>query len=205
MNRVSKHINPHKDEEEIVSSLEKNYVNGEMNYENFYNEINYISPGIHIEQYLSECLKYVSNGDKWLNVGCGSGNKLKTVLQHKIKLYGMDVVDKSVENANSNGIVCIKHSAASVYPYTDEYFDMITCIDVLEHLTEKDAVEAAKQIYRTLKTKKYALLAPALSKDLTGHLHLTVKNKEWWVNLFKDQGFVFVKHINPKGILLFKK
>jgi len=204
MNRAPKTVNPHKGEKEIISSLKKNYIDGSMNYSNFYNEINYISPGIHIKHYLSTCLKYIENGEKWLDVGCGSANELKSMLKHNITIYGMDVVEKSVENAKANGINCIKNSACEIYPYDDNYFDIVTCTDVLEHLTERDARKAVKEIYRVLKSNNYALLAPAITKDRTGYFHLTVKSRGWWIKLFEDEGFTFVEHIKPKGILLKK-
>ena len=204
MDRTPISTNPHKEEDVIVSSLKKNYVDGKMNYDNFYNEINYVSPGIHIKQYLPTCLKYIKPEEKWLDVGCGSGNELKAVIKNKIEVHGMDIVDKSVRKAKSNGIECIKNSAADPYPYTAKYFDIVTCTDVLEHLTETDARKAVKQIYRVLKDNRHALLAPALSPDRTGYLHLTVKDKQWWIKLFEDEGFTFVEYINPKGILVKK-
>ena len=204
MDRTPISTNPHKEEDVIVSSLKKNYVDGKMNYDNFYNEINYVSPGIHIKQYLPTCLKYIKPEEKWLDVGCGSGNELKAVIKNKIEVHGMDIVDKSVRKAKSNGIECIKNSAADPYPYTAKYFDIVTCTDVLEHLTETDARKAVKQIYRVLKDNRCALLAPALSPDRTGYLHLTVKDKQWWIKLFEDEGFTFVEYISPKGILVKK-
>jgi ubiquinone/menaquinone biosynthesis C-methylase UbiE len=116
----------------------------------------------------------------------------------------MDVVDESVKKSQSNGILSIKNSACDPYPYKAEYFDIVTCIDVLEHLTETDTKKAVKEIYRVLKKNSYSLLAPALTKDLTGYLHLTVRKKEWWITLFEDEGFTFVEYINPKGILIKK-
>lgn len=164
MNRVSANINPHKDKDVIVSALEKYYVNKNMDYDRFYNEINYVSPGIHIEQYLSTCLKYIQPGCKWLDVGCGSGNKLKSVIKNNIEVHGMDIVNESIRKSKSNGILTIKNSACDPYPYKTEYFDIITCVDVLEHLVETDAKKAVKEIYRVLKNNSYALLAPALKK-----------------------------------------
>lgn len=204
MDRTPSHINPHKDEATILAALEKNYVNGDMNYDKFYNEINYVSPGIHIKHYLPTCLKYIQPKGKWLDVGCGSCNELKHVLKNNVEVHGMDIVDKSISKAKSNGIMCIKNSAADQYPYVDNYFDIVTCTDVLEHLTEVDAKKAVKEIYRVLKNNSYALLAPALSKDRTGYLHLTVKNKQWWIKLFEDEGFEFIEYISPKGMLLKK-
>lgn len=204
MDRTPKHINPHLGEKEIKQALGKYYIDKKMDYDAFYNSINYVSPGIHIKHYLSTCLKYVQSGDRWLDVGCGSANELKNVLKHDVELHGMEIVDKSIKKAIENGINCIKNSACDPYPYRDEYFDMITCTDVLEHLTENDAIKAVANIYRILKPNKFSLLAPAVTKDRTGYFHLTIKPRKWWIKLFEDEGFTFIEYIKPKGILLKK-
>ena len=191
-------------------SLAKYYVDGELDYDKFYNEINYVSPGIHMKPHYSECLSLLENGGSWLDAGCGCGHYLKQAVGEKnIKLFGMDVVEKSVATAIDNGICCIKHSIADPFPYSDEKFDLVTSTDVLEHLCPQDVDTALSEIHRVLKPSHHAMLAPHTSPDRTGLIHLTVQPKEWWVDQCEKVGFTFVKFSGTgsyagKGILLRK-
>lgn len=197
--------NPHVSPDKIKKSLSKHKTNNSMDYDNFYNEINYVSPGIHMKTYYDICMSKLSEYDMWLDVGCGCGHYIKNAIAEKnITVHGMDVVDKSVSQANKEGIICIKHSAAQIYPYSDETFDMVTSTDVLEHLHISDVDQALREIYRVLKCGKYSLLAPATTPDKTGLLHLTVKPREWWVEKLQYLGFTVEAFVGEKGILLYK-
>jgi len=198
-------LNPHKDEIAIKEALSRCKTDNSMDYDTFYNDINYVSPGIHLGKYYDSCIKLLNNNELWLDVGCGSGNILKNaIIDKNIKLHGMDVVDKSIENAINNGIKCIKNSASNKYPYKDSSFHLVTATDMLEHLHKNDVNSALSEIFRVLKPNHYALLAPATKPDLTGYFHLTVENKDWWISKCNEVGFSFVKFIGKDGII-FKK
>ena len=198
-------INPHKNEAAIKEALSRCKTENSMDYDTFYNDINYISPGIHLSKYYDYCIKLLDINELWLDVGCGSGNILKNAIHDKnIKLYGMDIVDKSIENAINNGINCIKNSAASQYPYDDNTFHLVTATDMLEHLHRNDVDFALAEIYRVLKQNHSAILAPATKPDLTGYFHLTVQNKDWWVKKCEEMGFCFIEFIGQDGIVLKK-
>ena len=200
-----KKLNPHKNEATIKEALLRYKTEDSMDYDNFYNDINYVSPGIHLSKYYDSCMNLLNDNELWLDVGCGSGNVLKNaIIDKNIKLYGMDVVDKSIKNAINNGIDCIKNSASNKYPYKDCLFHLVTATDMLEHLHKKDVIPALKELYRVLKPNHYAVFAPATKPDLTGHLHLTVENQDWWVSQCKEVGFLFIQFINQDGII-FKK
>jgi|10_taG_2_1085330.scaffolds.fasta_scaffold00250_22 ubiquinone/menaquinone biosynthesis C-methylase UbiE len=204
MNKYNPH-NPHVSPTEIKRSLSKHKTEEHIDYKSFYNEINYISPGIHMRSYYDVCVGKLNEGEKWLDVGCGCANFLKQAISDKnIKLYGMDVVDESVTRAIKNGVNCIKNSASDPYPYENESFDMVTSTDVLEHLHPNDVDKALKEIFRVVKNNRHALLAPATTPDLTGLLHLTVQSRDWWVKKLQETGFQLVSYVAYKGILLRK-
>ena len=207
---MKKPLNPHVSPKEIGKSMLKHKSENKMDYKSFYNEINYISPGIHMKNWYDLCMSKLNEGESWLDVGCGCANFLKKAISDKnIKLYGMDVVDKSIAQAIKNGVNCIKNSASEKYPYEDETFDMVTSTDVLEHLHPNDVDAALKEIYRVVKNGKHALLAPATAPDNTGYLHLTIKPSDWWTKALEEIGFTFIKYSKAKagrtvGILLRK-
>ena len=198
-------LNPHKDIEAIKSAYSRCYNENSMDYETFYNDLEYVSPGIHLENYYNQCIELLKNNESWLDVGCGSGNILKKAISDKdIELHGMDIVRKSVDNAIENGINCIKNSVSEKYPYEDETFHLVTATDVLEHLHKNDVNSALTEIYRVLKKDHYAMLAPSTKPDMTGYFHLTVESKDWWLDQCNKVGFIFVEYIGEYGII-FKK
>ena len=44
-------VNPHKDVEAIKEALSRCYSDNGMDYETFYNDLDYVSPGIHLKNY----------------------------------------------------------------------------------------------------------------------------------------------------------
>ena len=201
-----------------AAALSKHSSNGELDYDGFYNEINYVSPGIHILPHYKKCLSLLKDGESWMDAGCGCGHHLKQAITDKnIKLFGMDVVEKSVDAAINNGINCVKHSISEPFPYEDDHFDLVTSTDVLEHLSPNHVDLALSEIYRVTKRGKHAMLAPHPKPDGSGLIHLTVKPTSWWREQCEKVGFTFVEycgdgkgtvggaeHYDGKGIVLKK-
>lgn len=89
-------------------------------------------------------LKYVHEGDKVLDVGFGLGYGM-TILSIKAdELYGVDV-DKNVYEYCQKNLMGKnpKLKELSLYDgydlkYPDNYFDIVTCMDVIEHVEDYD-------------------------------------------------------------------
>jgi ubiquinone/menaquinone biosynthesis C-methylase UbiE len=193
-------------------AYEKSKTDKGFDYVNFYNEINYISPGKHLQDkgYYDICIKHLEPGEKWLDVGCGSGTYLCKAVKEGVDVHGIDVVKKSVEIAKGKGIKALKCSACDPYPYPDCHFDLISSTDVLEHLFEEDVCKSLKEIHRVLKDGKYALLASCddkterLDNDYKKHFHLTLKTKKEWLEIYCKHGFELVEDLVSDGLLLKK-
>lgn len=78
-----------------------------------------------------------------LDIGCGSGLMLKD-LEEIGKVYGLDSSDEAIKFSSQkfNGIIK-KGSLPDDIPYPNERFDIITVLDVLEHI-EKDKESIGK-------------------------------------------------------------
>ena len=75
-----------------------------------------------------------------------------------------------------------------VAPLTEELtrrYDLITCLEVLEHLTPSDARTAAANICRHTDT----ILFSSSPDDVNEPTHLDVQPTDYWIGIFAQQGF----------------
>lgn len=94
-----------------------------------------------------------------LDIGCGEGFLLEHLPSH-VQYIGIDNSSEAIQLAKNNKILKsenpkkiqnIKFQKESVYslPFSDNEFDLITCLEVLEHL--KDYEKALSEIKRVAK------------------------------------------------------
>lgn len=84
---------------------------------------------------------------KILDVGCGTGGNLE-MLQNFGAAEGVDVSDDALEFCKSKNLKVHKGLAESL-PFADGSFDVVTALDVVEHLD--DDLAGLKEIFRVLK------------------------------------------------------
>jgi ubiquinone/menaquinone biosynthesis C-methylase UbiE len=70
-----------------------------------------------------------------LDVGCGTGANLKMLRAHG-SAEGVDISEQAVEFCRERGLDSVKLGAAEELPYEDESFDLVTALDVIEHLDD---------------------------------------------------------------------
>ncbi|MDD5290961.1 MAG: methyltransferase domain-containing protein [Patescibacteria group bacterium] len=103
-------------------------------------------------QYFKPCIKGDNSQMLVLDIGCGPGVFSKILARQGFKIYGVDfspgvikVAERKSENLNIN------YQVASIYnlPFTDNYFDKIICLGVLQ--TVEDHETAISEMRRVLK------------------------------------------------------
>lgn len=93
-----------------------------------------------------------------LDVGCGQGWHLKHLREEHadIDFSGVDIRQDAIEIARQvNPGLQIKFGDIHELPFKDNHFDMLTVVEVLEHLTDPD--QAIKEVARV--SNKYCLFA----------------------------------------------
>lgn len=93
-------------------------------------------------------------GLKVLDVGCGGGFSCEYIAARGTKVFGIDrsqtcIATAIAHAAYSNLAVDYQCGLAENLPCPDSYFDVVLCVDVLEHIT--DPKQAITEIYRVLK------------------------------------------------------
>jgi len=98
---------------------------------------------------------------KALDVGCGAGHYMRELIDSGFETYGVDISKQMVKVAKSNinqnynidaNVLC---SDCENLPFPDKYFDIITCIGVLEY--NSDEVGVLKELKRVIKNDGHVI------------------------------------------------
>jgi SAM-dependent methyltransferase len=110
-----------------------------------------------LEQIIQNPKSKIQN-PKILDVGCGTGANLE-MLANFGEAEGVDVSDAALEFCKQKGLKAHKGLAESL-PFADESFDVVTALDVVEHLD--DDIAGLKEMNRVLRTGgKTLIFVPA--------------------------------------------
>lgn len=89
-----------------------------------------------------------------LDVGCGTGANLEMLAQFG-EAQGVDVATEALSFCRQRGLKNVKQGEAESLPYPDGSFDLVTGLDVVEHLD--DDIAGLKEVHRVLRADGYAL------------------------------------------------
>lgn len=83
-----------------------------------------------------------------LDVGCGTGAVMQFLAQRKYQVEGVDMSDTALNFCVKKGLRVSK-GVAEKLPYPDDSFDVVTALDVIEHVPDESPV--INEIKRVLK------------------------------------------------------
>jgi SAM-dependent methyltransferase len=132
--------------------------------------------------------------------GCGRGRHVHCFTYYGINAVGVDTSEVAIQNPEPlaiNRIFLVKLplldsiSTLEATPLAKcpLQFELVTCIDVLEHVPEKDVDDTIKFLYEL--SYKYILVSicfpedPNFDRDKT---HTTKRPRKWWEEKFKSVG-----------------
>jgi SAM-dependent methyltransferase len=108
-----------------------------------------------IERFVAAvCREMGKRKPRILDVGCGTGANLQMLAQHG-ESEGVDISSEALEFCRARGLAKVKQGAAESLPYEDASFDLVTGLDVIEHLD--DDVAGLKEVWRVLRPRGRAL------------------------------------------------
>lgn len=70
-----------------------------------------------------------------LDAGCGSGRTLEELLDYGI-VHGLELNEEAASAARGRGVGEVRVGRLERIPWEDDRFDLITCLDVLEHVAD---------------------------------------------------------------------
>src|SRR5215218_372607 len=83
-----------------------------------------------------------------LDVGCGTGANLKMLANYG-RAEGVDISPQAVEFCRQRGLDSVKLGAIELLPYDTDSFELVTALDVIEHLD--DDVAGLREMRRVLR------------------------------------------------------
>lgn len=83
-----------------------------------------------------------------LDVGCGTGTML-TYLARFGNAEGVDIDTEAIEYCRARGLKQVSQSAADNLPFADDTFDLVTALDVIEHID--DDLGVLREVRRVLR------------------------------------------------------
>lgn len=112
-------------------------------YEHYWSETGAQYHGRSTSRYERFLAELVTPKTTCLDVGCGDGAVSGVWLsQHAGSYIGVDISSRAVEAARELGLDARVIGDATNLPFDDETFDLIVCIEVLEHLFEPQLATA---------------------------------------------------------------
>src|SRR5688572_11334644 len=88
-----------------------------------------------IESFVKEICKDFKHRPRILDVGCGTGGNLKLLSQFG-DAEGVDVSTDALEFCRQRGLNNVRLGAAEELPFEDGRFDLVTALDVVEHIDD---------------------------------------------------------------------
>lgn len=122
-----------------------------------------------------------------LDVGCGMGLLVRTLLRRGIDAHGIDVAQAPIQHADAICPGRFRTGSILDLPFDDGAFDTVCSTDVLEHIAENDVSRALAELHRVCARGVFIRLAITPDRDRTWHL--TVRDRQWWEQQFFDAGF----------------
>lgn len=123
-----------------------------------------------------------------LDVGCAMGYLVASLRDRGVKAYGIDVSEYAISKVREDiRPYCSACSALESLPgdFPQEY-DLVTTIEVIEHLYEEDG----KQFIKNICTYADNIILTSTPDDVTEKTHFNVQQPEYWAKIFAENGFL---------------
>jgi len=145
----------------------------------------------HIIKFIIFLKGNIEKNIKWLDIGCGSGHLVRDAIEEGIDAYGVDVSKYAVENAVVKDRV--SYGSMEEIPFGNEFFNVISAIDVIEHVNPENVEEALSETFRVLKPHGLLILTtpnPYHVGDWVHDLtHVCVRPPKFWKGVLEKVGF----------------
>ncbi|KTD21108.1 bifunctional 2-polyprenyl-6-hydroxyphenol methylase/3-demethylubiquinol 3-O-methyltransferase UbiG [Legionella londiniensis] len=134
-----------------------------------------------------------------LDVGCGGGILCEALAQSGADVTGLDVEKDAIEAAKAHALrsgLSIQYVCQPLEEYEEEPFDIVTCMEMLEHVKEPETV--IQHCARLLKPGGYLFLS-TINRTLAAYLGAIIA-AEYILELLPRQTHDYEKFIKPSEL-----
>jgi len=109
-----------------------------------------------------------------VDVGCGTGDNLRYILRDNAQYFGVEYAEETARIAKRllGQQAHVQSASATAIPFPDQHFDLVLCIEVLEHV--EDDEKALGEIARVLRSG--------------GNLILSLPYRHWFPSYYRLMG-----------------
>lgn len=204
LNTTKPDINQDRHEIKKFNQYSQNWWKADASKKNAYTELHRINPVRldFIQQYAHLQHKTV------LDIGCGGGILSESLAKLGAIVTGIDVAENALASAkshakNSSETSAIKYYLTSAEQFAEKIvtdhgplFDMITCMEMLEHVPDPEAIIRATA--KLLKPQGKIFLS-TLNRNLKAYLFAII-GAEWIANLLPKGTHDYAKFIRPSEL-----
>ena len=119
-----------------------------------------------------------------LDAGCACGFLVGALRERGVQAYGVDISEYAISQADASIAEYVQVGSVTNLP--SRHYDVITFIEVAEHLTADDGARAIKGITK----KSDAVLFSSTPFDKEEPTHINVQPFPYWWQLFRQNGFI---------------
>lgn len=119
-----------------------------------------------------------------LDIGCGPGSYVHSLLEKNIDCLGIDIDDRVVGRDHLRQISILDLPEDLV-----EVANLSLCFEVAEHIEEEKSDEVVKNVCSTLKDNGYLIWTAAMPGQ-GGIGHINCQPKEYWSQKFESNGMI---------------
>lgn len=131
---------------------------------------------------VAERIRAITNPSSVLDVGCARGLLVQAFCEQGVDAYGIDVSQHAIETAHPD--VGSRLSVGSADEIAGSW-DLITCIEVLEHM----APVAAERAIDAMCAASDRVLLSSTPADFSEPTHINVREPAAWAASFAERGF----------------
>ncbi len=135
-----------------------------------------------------------------VDLGCAQGFLVESLRDRGVDAYGVDISEYAISQVRDDVKPFCR--VASVTDDIDRHYDLITCIEVCEHLTEFEA----RRAIRNMTSHADAVLFSSTPNDFSERTHVNVQPIIYWLRAFREFSFApdlafNAEIISPQAIL----
>jgi SAM-dependent methyltransferase len=119
-----------------------------------------------------------------LDAGCAMGFLVEMLRQRGVEAWGIDISEYAIQNVHPD-IRPYCQVSSILDPFPHSRYDLIVCIEILEHLPPQDAESAITNLCR----HSDDILFSSTPYDYKEATHFNVQPPEYWAENFARQGF----------------